>query len=399
MSSPIRLPRGFFKVVCAALVLSGCGGGGSTSSDGSSSATASTFAAGPITGFGSIIVGGVRFDDSAATISDDDGVAHTSADLRLGMMTEIESGGLTNDDNGRSIRFGSEIIGPVSSVAADGSSIVVLGETVQITATTMFDDSLAGGVAGIVAGTTVVEVHGLLDAATGLYTATRIEPKTSALFFKLRGVVSNIDKTAHTFKIGTGAETISYADIASAVPAALDNGLLVRVRLKTAQVGGNWVATNIDNLVRRIEDHDEAELEGTIDATTFAVDKKFSVNGIAIDASNAAFPEGTAGILLGAQVEVKGSAVNGVIVATRVTFEDEHEREQQGFELHGAISAFDAVGKTFLLRGVTVSFAGVSIEFRKGTVANLVNGVNVEVKGTRGANASTLVATRITFEN
>ena len=397
-----RPAAGFLPMLCAAVVLTACGGGGTSESAAPNTRTA--FSAGPITGFGSIIVNGVRFDDSSASISDDDGNSHRSDELRLGMVAEVESSGITSDDRGshgkaKSIRFGSEIVGPVASVAADGKSLVVLGQTVQVTATTLFDDRLVGGLAGLVAGTSVVEVHGLLDVATGVYTATRIEPKPNAPFFKLRGVVSNIDKTAHTFKIGSGTETISYDGILATVPAALDNGLMVRVRLQTAPVAGKWVATNINSGVRKLEDHDEAELEGTVTASTFAVDKKFSVNGIAVDASNASFPKGTAGIVLGARVEVKGSAVNGVVIATRVKVEDEHEREMEGFELHGAISAFDGTAKTFLLRGITVNFGGTGVEFRKGSAADLANGKKLEVKGLRSADGMTLTATRISFED
>ena len=398
----LRLPaQGFLKLLCAAVVLTGCGGGGSS---GTATGTAqSAYASGPITGFGSIIVNGVRFDDSSASVTDDDGSRRNSSDLRLGMMAEVESSGISTDDRGshgsaRSIRFGSEIVGPVQSVAADGKSLVVLGQTVLVTATTMFDDSLAGGLAGLTPNTSVVEVHGLLDASAGTYTATRIEPKTSPLYYKLRGVVTGIDKTAHTFKLGNGTETISYDAIVS-VPSSLDNGMLVKVKLQTTPVAGQWIATRLDNGARRIDNHDEAELKGTITASTFAVDKKFSVNGVAVDATNASFPKGTSGIVLGARVEVKGRAVDGVVMATRVNVEDQSDRDRDEFELHGTVSALDATAKTFLLRGVTVSFAGANIEYRKGTVANLVNGSSVEVKGVRSSDGKTLTATRISFED
>jgi Domain of unknown function (DUF5666) len=395
--------HGLLKLLCATVILAGCGGGGSGGGGGTSPDAQSAYAAGPITGFGSVIVRGVRFDDSSARVSDDDDITRSSGELRLGMMAEIESAGITSDDSGshakaKEIRFGSEIVGPVFSVAADGSSLVVLGETVKITPTTLFDDRLVGGLAALVPGTSVIEVHGMLDVATGVYTATRIEPKTTAAFFKLRGVVSGIDKVAHTFKIGNGTETISYDSIAASVPAGLDNGLLVRVKLQTVKAGGQWVATLVAPAVRKVEDHDEAEVEGTVTASTFATDKKFSVNGIAVDATNATFPNGTDGIVLGARVEVKGSAVSGVIIATRVSIETEQEREAEGFELHGAISAFDAAGKTFVLRGVTVSF-GANVEFKKGTVADLANGKQVEVKGARSADGTTLIASRINFES
>ena len=397
-----RPAQGFVSLICTAAVVAACGGGGS--SDPLPVATKSAFSAGAITGFGSIIVNGVRFDDSAASVTDDDGSARRNDELRLGMVAEVDSSSITTDDTGshgkaRAIRFGPEIIGPVSAVAVDGKSLVVLGETVQITATTLFDDRLVGGLAGIVAGKSVVEVHGLLDVTTGAYTATRIEPKPNAPYFKLRGVVSNLNTAAQTFKIGSGADTISYAGISAALPADMGNGLMVRVKLQTAQVNGQWVATNIKSGVRKLEDHDEAEIEGRITATTFSVDKKFSVNGVPVDATNATFPKGTAGIVLGARVEVKGSAVNGIVMATKVKVEDERERDNEGFELHGVVSAFDGTAKTFVLRGVTVSFADPALVIRKGVLADLANGKKVEVKGVRSSDGTMLVASRISFED
>lgn len=397
-----RPTLGLVTVICAAAALVACGGGGSTGS--TAPEARSAFASGPITGFGSIIVNGVRFDDSSASVSDDDGTSRSRSDLRLGMMTEVISSGITSDDSGsrstaRSIRFGSEIVGPVTSVAADGKSLVVLGQTVLISTTTLFDDSLRGGLAGIVPGTSIVEVHGLFDATTGAYTATRIEPESSPRQYKLRGAVSDIDKTARTFRVGGGTETISYANIAASVTSALDNGLIVRVKLQTTQVDGKWVATQVESGVRRLDDHDETEIKGNITASTFAVDKKFSVNGLPVDATGASFPKGTAGIVLGARVEIKGSTANGIILATRVKPESNDDDSTETYELHGSISAFDATAKTFLLRGVTVSFAEGGIEYRKGTEANLGNGRNVEVKGLRNSDGTRLTAIRISYED
>ena len=396
-----RPAQGFLTSLVAAVVLTACGGGGTSAP--ASLATKTAFASGAITGFGSIIVNGVRFDDTSASVTDDDGDSSRKDPLRLGMVVEIESTGITSDDTGShgkasAIRFGSEMVGPVSSVATDGKSLVVLGETVQITATTLFDDRLVGGLAGLVPGTSVVEVHGLLDVTTGAYTATRIEPKPNAPFFKLRGVVSNLNTTAQTFKIGSGADTISYVGITAALPADMGNGLMVRVKLQTTQLNGQWVATNIKSGVRKLDDHDEAEIEGRITATTFTVDKKFSVNGVPVDATNASFPKGSDGIVLGARVEVKGSAVNGVLMATKVKVEDEHERDLEGFELHGIVSAFDGIAKTFVLRGVTVSFADAGVVFKNGLLADLANGKKIEVKGVRSSDGTTLVAMKISFE-
>ena len=54
-----------FTLLCGALGLAGCGGG-SGSVAGVNSGGTGSFSIGPITGFGSIIVGAIRFDESKA---------------------------------------------------------------------------------------------------------------------------------------------------------------------------------------------------------------------------------------------------------------------------------------------------------------------------------------------
>jgi hypothetical protein len=77
----------FLCAVFAAAALAACGGGGDSTAapTGTTSTPSSVYAAGPITGFGSVIVNGVRFDDSAATITDDDGRTLAESELHLGM--------------------------------------------------------------------------------------------------------------------------------------------------------------------------------------------------------------------------------------------------------------------------------------------------------------------------
>ena len=393
---PLRLALDIAKLLCVAAVLAGCGGGGSDSSS-SSSDTATAYSSGPITGFGSVIVNGVRFDDSSARITDDDDVALGRDEMRLGMTAEIQGAGVVTDSLGRhgralAIRIGNEIVGPVSAVDATAKTLTALGQTVDVTDNTLFGERITGGLAGITVGT-VVEVNGALNVTTGHYTATRIDVRPNAPYFRLRGVIAGLDTTAKTFKIGDAL--ISYAGLSTSdVFASLANGLLVRVRLQTTQVAGAWVATRIAGGVRKIEDQDQAEIHGLITAFTSAT--KFSVNGIVVDATNATFPNGQAGVVLGARVEVEGKAVDGVIVASKVQLEDEREVHIRGFELHGNITTIDTTLKTFVLRGVTVSYGSATV-YKDGTEANLVVGAQVEVKGVLNLDGKTLAAARIEF--
>lgn len=384
--------------LAAAAALAACGGGGADVPTGGTvtppAAASVSYALGTVSGFGSVVVGGVRYDDSKATVTDEDGESHSSSDLRLGMTVQI-NGGKVDRTAGTAVaervRFGSETVGPVSAVDTAAGTLTLLGQMIVVTPNTVFDSSLAGGLTAVTPGM-VLEVHGVLDRATGRITATRIEPKTGALFYRMRGVVSALDTTAKTFKIGT--ELINYAGITT-VPANLANDIVVRVKLQTTQVAGAWVATRLVSGQRQPDATSEAHVEGTI--TTFTSSTSFAVDGLTVDATAASFPDGTTGIALGARVEVEGALNNGVLVATKVEVEERHNGGRRELELHGAITSVDTVAQTFVLRTVTVSYAGDGIIFKKGTAADLKADARVEVHGVLSADRTRLQAQRIEF--
>jgi hypothetical protein len=390
--------EGLLALISGVAALSGCGGGGDAGFASVGSGGTGSFSSGAITGFGSIIVNGVRFDDSRAQITDDDGALHNSGDLRLGMVVSIVASDVSASATATatSISFGSELRGPIDSIS--GQSLVVLGQTVNIGANTVFDNGIAGGLAGLTVGQ-IIEVHGFVDPATNQILATRIESEATAATLKLQGRVQALDIASKTFTLGT--TTISYAGIApAALPDNLANGLLVRTVLARTPATGTRSALSLRTVERRVGDHGNAEVEGTVTAFTSA--SSFSVNGVAVDASKAAFPNGSTGLVLGARVEVKGRTSNGVLVAAQVKLEDENEIEQGEFELHGAISNLDVNLKRFLLRGITVTFAG-TVRFDNGNAATLSTilgtAATVEVRGTYDAATNTVTATRIEFES
>ena len=130
----------------AALVACG-GGGGEVAVTPPVVTPATASAQGPILGFGSIIVGSVRWDESNASITDDDGVAQGRSALKLGMVVAVDGNALnklTATGTATHVQFGSETVGPVASVNVAASSFVVLGQTIKVTATTVFDASITG---------------------------------------------------------------------------------------------------------------------------------------------------------------------------------------------------------------------------------------------------------------
>src|SRR5262249_53243498 len=329
--------RAALAVVMALLVAAGCGGGG----DNMPASQGRAFTEGTITGFGSIIVNGIHFDESTAQVMDDDDAAHDANELKLGMTVQVVSSGIDRRSmsaKASRVRFGAAIVGPVSAISAASTpkTLTVLDQIVEISATTVFDD-LPNGFASIKIND-VLEIHAFLDTTTGHYLAKRIEPEPGATVFKLRGIVADLNAGAKTFKIG-GA-LIDFSGLATAdLPPNFANGLKVRVRLNTVKnASGAWVAIAIRAEQREMEDKDEAEVEGII--PPFPSRASSSVKGLPVNASTAAFPDGTAGIVLGARVEVEGAIVNGVLVASKVELEDDKNEDN---ELNGTISALNTV--------------------------------------------------------
>lgn len=379
--------------VSAFLTLAACGGGGSEAAPDAQQA----WTTGPITGLGSIIVNGVRYDDSAAQIESDDGAAASAASLKVGMMVEVKSS-TPDDSTGRArashVRFGSELVGPISAVDATAQTVTVLGQTVEITSSTAFDDSLGTGFAALTVGR-VVEIHALYNATTQRYVATRIEDKSSVAAFKVRGLVRNLDTQAKTFSIGT--LVISYANIpAAGVPTSLANGMHVHVLVATTQVNGQWVATALRMAFKRMDDFRDARLRGLV--SDFTSPQAFSINGVPIDASSARFEPSASAVVLGAYVKVQGQAVNGVVVASKVEVKRPDESSWNEVELHGAMSSLNTSAKTFVVRGVTVDYSAVA-EWRDGAAAGLADGRQLEVKGFWSSDRTRLMATRVKFES
>ena len=263
--------------------------------------------------------------------------------------------------------------------------------------TTVFDASLGGALSALANGD-VVEVYALFDAATNRYNATRIERKASATSFQLRGVVAALDAVARSFTIGT--ERISYATLAaSEVPAGLANGSFVRVDVQTTLVGSVRRALRFRNGASQPQDRDEVRIEGLISAFTSSA--SFSVDGRAIDASKATFPDGTAGLAVGVRVALEGTVSSGSVSATQVEIRSQAEVENNGFELRGSITSIDRATRTFVLRGVTVDYSGPlgPVEYKDGNEATLDSAVNVRVRGRLSSDGTRLVATRIEFKS
>ncbi|MEP6503396.1 MAG: DUF5666 domain-containing protein [Betaproteobacteria bacterium] len=397
-----RLPRPW-RALGALLLATGlvgaCGGGGGDTGVGSGgTGSPLSFSQGPITGFGSIVVNGVHFDDAPASVMDDDGNAlSNTAALRLGTVVDVQGGAIVdNATRASAIRVRVALHGPVSA-AYDATTrrLAVLGQPLAVVATTALG-GIAGGAAAIAAGS-VVAVSALYDQASGVYVATRIDPVAAAGHYAIRGAVGAVDTVAHTFTIG--ASTFDYGSVA--LPASFGAGQLVRAVLATTPASsGHWVVTAFGQALAALEDGRRGGLRGVVDSATDAT--HFVVAGLPVDASGATVAPAGASIAVRSRVEVQGTVVGGVLVASAVRVDARDDDDEGGggsdggeVEIAGAIlGAVDGVAHTFTMRGpTTVNYA--SATFSDGTASDLATGVLVEVRGSLSADGTQVIATRV----
>ena len=346
----------------AALILlttlvAGCGGG---SGGGTLAPTPGTppvsgiegsgIALGTITGFGSVIVNGVRYDTDGAQITVDSALA-SEADLSIGDVVvvtgTIASDGLTG--TAERIRLDHIVEGPITALDSASASFVVLGQTVSVDDATVFDDSLTTqAFAGLNVGDRV-EVSGFFDGA-GAIVATRIERGDANDELELSGIVAALDTGASTFEIGGQAVDFSAAVLDDFPAGGIAVGQQVEVYAGGVDGGGRLVATRVEyyDELDDLEDGDELEIEGFV--SRFASPTDFDVAGISVTTTNGTEFEGgsAADLAVNVRLEVEGELNgNGVLVADEIKF-----RTASRIRIATLVDAVDS--DSLVLLGITV---------------------------------------------
>lgn len=374
-------------MLAVAAAVAACGGSVGVGGTGS-------YSSAPIEGFGSVYVGGIKYDDTSATVVGEDGEPSTRGALRLGMVVEVEGGEIGGTEAAPTavalrIRTVSELVGLASAVDLAGGTLKVFEQTVVVDALTVFDTAFASGLSSVTDGA-ALEVFGSYDAASARFVATRIAPRSGApAAYKVRGPVQALDSTARTFRIG--AAQFSY----DGAQPLLAEGAWLRVQAQTQAVAGRWPVSRIDAGVRPLPDLDRVKLRGTI--SRYQSDSDFDINGQPVDARNASFIGRPGDLTLGKTVVVDGRTAGGVLVASKVRL-DERGGSQGSITLQGAIESLDETAKTFVLRGSTVDYGGNGVQFDDGDADDLANGRRVSVRGNPSADGTRITARRISFE-
>ncbi len=314
----------------------------------------------------SVTVNGVTYTLNGTTITSN-GTQGSQTDLSAGMVVDVQgsvnSDGTTGDAT--SVAYNDELEGVVLENAIAGGATTgnlnVMGQTVAVTATTVFESSVAGisSVDQLAAGN-VVEVSGYPDGS-GAIQATFIEVKSAALgagdTIELKGVVSNLDTSAMTFTLGS--LTVDYS-AAGQVPADLADGMYVQVDSTLAPTGSGGAYTLAASQVEMAgdgqmgisgDDGEEIEVQGLVTAVDDA-NGTFDVNGQTIQAGG----DMPAGLAQGDLVTVEGHMENGQPVADQVTQETEGN-----IEIGATVDAIDTAAGTVTVAGQVIQIDGSTL--------------------------------------
>ena len=292
----------------------GGGGGGVSGGIGGSGFTA--VSVGSVSATGSITVNGVRYQTTGAAVNRDDGASFSEADLKVGLVVEVN--GQVNADgvNGTAttVTVLTAVQGPVDQIDPTTNSLTVLGQPVAIDDQTLFDDSIQPNNLSGLSLDEIVEVSGTVDP-NGTIRAMRIEAKPGETLRKVRGFADNV--TATTFKIN--GLTIEFS---SGPPP----NAFVAVRGTSLDRGSNTlIADVVDDETRSFVDEANAEIEGFITAaagSTFSLVSGAGTFRFQTDAGTTFEGGVAADMVIGLKVEVEGAFSGGVMIADKVSIKD-----------------------------------------------------------------------------
>ncbi|CAM3729407.1 DUF5666 domain-containing protein [Roseateles saccharophilus] len=388
-----HLQWGLCALSCAlsAAVLVACGGGAAAGDTASQSpATAPPSAGitgvvnGTITGFGSVVINGVRYDDSLAKVAfsnqPDVQTAATLGDLHTGMQVQatLKDGALQN------LLVNFALLGTIGAVDTTAGTLTVFGQTIKITTTGQLPTVFEGfsALSQLALGD-LVKVSGTV-ASDGSITATRIERrlKDGTELFRISGAVQGLDTTAKTFGLtGNTTVTVDYSK-AKVLPdgAVIENGKPVSVVSANAPAasGGKTVlvASAVEVRAKKLPDSGDTTVGGPI--SDFQSLASLRVGDVVVDASAATLKDGTVAgdIVNGAQALAHGTLSSGAMKADwiKVLKNDTAIKAL----LVGQITDYVSLAN-FTLRGTAVD--GSAATFSKGSAADLGTGAWVTVTG------------------
>ena len=371
--------------LAAALAACSGGGGGAVLPPNPTNLAASQ---GVIVGFGSVIVNGVAYSTTGATVTIDDNPS-TADLLKIGMVVKVRgtADDATQTGTATEISARDAVEGTIDAVDAANKTVTVMGQKVQIedNVTRLNDDAATKtfAAAAFVVGDKV-EVHAFPDDLGNLR-ATRVAKKTTAEF-EAKGFITGINGNSLGLSPTAGAAATLTVNFAGALPSGAAIGSLIQVKSATAPAAGAITATTL-----RLEDAigvagDTVKVEGIVTGGT--VDS-FALNGKPVTTSAATLFVGglKTDFAVGAHVEAQGAlGANSVLTAAKITF-------RSNIKIEANVTAFtDKVSLTVLGKQVAID------QFTRTDNGPVAVGSHVEVRAKLDRDGNP-IATRIVVRN
>lgn len=379
----------FAPLLCAG-VLASCGGGLSVAINGGGVGTGGTgIVAGTITGLGSVVIDGVRYDDSHATIETRPDLVASQplalADLQIGQYAWLDL-----DANGTPtrVRVESQLVGPAAAVNVAAGQFSVWGQTVTVNSDPSRGPvtALAGyGSLADLHAADPVQVYGVMqagDSGGDVIRATRIERLAAAT--PLARVTGTLQSSGSGFRLAGHA--LELSGVASAP--ALASGTAVSATFP-------WNTTS---------------------SGAWAV---HSVVALAHSAGGPVNVSGVAHVLGNGDVEVQGvefnvaslpASVRDAIGEGRYVTVNGTTTDQDGHGIAAGVSALPTSGRAAQVRGSITAVSGTSTfvvrgqvidashaQFSGGSLSTIAVGQYVEVTGAQTPTA--IVAGTVTFDS
>jgi hypothetical protein len=353
LTPSIALLRRAALALCAAVGLISCGVG----QDGTG-LVPDAQTTGVVTGFGSVIVDGIRYDVDRADIRLDGASGARATDLRVGMVVTV-TGALAADGasgTATEVRHDTLLDGPIEAVVG-AQELRVLGQRVLADDTTVVAG--ASEFAALRAGDRV-RLSGL-RAPDGSLLATWVQRETVAAAPRLTGFVTAVG--TGTVRVSGVLVDISAARLVGVTQGTLAAGQLVRLTLQAPPSGAAAVATELALIDLRLPDSVfKRQIQGIVDGWNAQAGRLvLGGQSVLIDARTQ-FIDGSANDLaVGLRIEVSGRLEAGrELRAERLRI----RRAPLAAYGRGAVDSVDLAGRSFRL----FAAPGVEVRLRAGTL-------------------------------
>jgi hypothetical protein len=382
-------------------LLGGCGGGGGSSSPATGSSSGSATASGTVTGFGSVIVNGKKFETNGASVTvDGQPVLSCTVNsveqcgLKEGMVVKVSGSFNGSSHSASTITQEDTLEGPITSknqVDASNGTLAVLGQTVIVDSTTRFDSGVS---LTTLNDNDVIEVNGFVKS-DGTVAASFIEQKAGvgicSPVCEVKGTVKNHDAVLATFQIGGLTVTYDTNTIIGDMPTPIGsnwNGRFVEVK------GTNFsVNAGVPTLLATKVEPENQGVGNNVD--------EFEVEGFVTQAGTPSgeFTIGTTQVRTTANTEFRGGTVDEIVVGAKMSAEGrfdgttliaKHVKFHAAVKLEGNIDTIN--GNTFTIDGLPGITVTVNSQTEGGS--NLSRGNHVRVRGRVGSSNS-VIATRV----